>query len=164
MRLCGDGGRQRAITCRRPPGVRQLQMMAKSNYWRGRAKRCMSPEPAPKCTLPPLCCRVLDRHALVGLHPRFAALLAPLLRGRPGGARILDLASASGEPAVTLAAALPDAQVVSTDLAPPFLELGRARAAAAGLTNVEFQTAGEQRMKSAFRRLQLSFWCCLHRP
>lgn len=47
----------------------------------------------------------------------------------------------SGEPAVTLAAALPHAQVVSTDIAAPFQELGRARAAKAGLGNVCFESA-----------------------
>lgn len=42
---------------------------------------------------------------------------------------------------MTLAAALPQAQVVSTDLAAPFVELGRARAARAGLPNICFETA-----------------------
>ena len=41
------------------------------------------------------------------------------------------LAAASGEPAATLAAALPQAQVVSTDLAAPYLELGKSTAAEA---------------------------------
>lgn len=42
---------------------------------------------------------------------------------------------------MTLAAALPQAQVASTDLAAPFVELGRARAARAGLPNICFETA-----------------------
>lgn len=53
----------------------------------------------------------------------------------------LPLVPCSGEPALTLAAALPQAQLLSTDLAHAFLELGKARAASAGLTNVSFETA-----------------------
>ncbi|EFN54936.1 hypothetical protein CHLNCDRAFT_134674 [Chlorella variabilis] len=75
-----------------------------------------------------------------GLFEAFHQLLAPALEGRPG-AHILDVASASGEPAATLAAALPNAHVVSTDVAPPYLELGQARAQQLGLVNISFETA-----------------------
>ena len=44
--------------------------------------------------------------------------------------QILDVASASGEPAVSLARALPQASVVASDFAEPFLQLGRCVAAA----------------------------------
>jgi methylase of polypeptide subunit release factors len=44
--------------------------------------------------------------------------------------QILDVASASGEPAVSLARALPQAAVVASDFAEPFLQLGRCAAAA----------------------------------
>ncbi|PRW57037.1 methyltransferase type 11 [Chlorella sorokiniana] len=83
---------------------------------------------------------VLDHHAVQGLYSTFEAHLVPALQGK-AGARILDVASASGEPALTLAVALPQAQLVSTDLAHAFLELGKSRAARAGLTNVSFETA-----------------------
>lgn len=71
-------------------------------------------------------------------------------RGVSTGRHALTLAPAdahspsppgSGEPAATLAAALPDARVLSTDLAPPYLELGRAHAAREGLSNLSFETA-----------------------
>lgn len=83
---------------------------------------------------------VIDNHAAQGIYPEFAAFLAPRLEGREG-VRILDVASASGEPAATLASALPSAQVLSTDLAAPYLELGRARAAKLSLQNIAFETA-----------------------
>lgn len=83
---------------------------------------------------------VIDHHAVQGLYSTFERHLVPALQGKEG-VRILDVASASGEPALTLAAALPQAQLVSTDLAHAFLELGKARAAHAGLTNVCFETA-----------------------
>lgn len=60
---------------------------------------------------PPTCQRRLDSSALS------RPLCAPL--------QILDVASASGEPAVTLARALPQARVVSTDFAETYLELGQ---------------------------------------
>lgn len=88
----------------------------------------------------PHLCRVIDHHAVQGLYSTFERHLVPALQGKEG-VRILDVASASGEPALTLAAALPQAQLVSTDLAHAFLELGKARAAHAGLTNVCFETA-----------------------
>ncbi|KAI7836751.1 hypothetical protein COHA_009389 [Chlorella ohadii] len=83
---------------------------------------------------------VIEHHAVQGLYSTFASHLVPALQGKEG-VRILDVASASGEPALTLAAALPQAQLLSTDLAHAFLELGKARAASAGLTNVSFETA-----------------------
>ena len=77
------------------------------------------------------------------MFAEFAAHVVPALSGLegPDAPRILDIASASGEPAATLARALPQAAVLSTDLAEPYLVLGRARAARLGLTNVSFQTA-----------------------
>lgn len=51
--------------------------------------------------------------------------------------QVLDLASASGEPAATLAAALgPGATVHATDLVPRLVALGQQRAARLGLTNL----------------------------
>lgn len=83
---------------------------------------------------------VIEHQLVKGLHPNFEALLVPALQGR-AGARILDIASASGEPAATLAAALPQATVLATDFVAPYLELGKARAARLGLTNLQFEVA-----------------------
>ena len=56
----------------------------------------------------------------------FAALPALLThRCRSACWQVLDVASASGEPALTIARALPRAQVASTDLAEAFQELGQ---------------------------------------
>lgn len=83
---------------------------------------------------------VIDNHMVLGLYSEFESFLAPELKGRDG-VRILDVASASGEPAVTLATALPRAECVSTDLAHAYLALGKARAAKLGLGNICFETA-----------------------
>jgi SAM-dependent methyltransferase len=55
------------------------------------------------------------------------------------GSRVLDVAAGYGEPALTAArAAGPEGRVVATDISAEMLAFGRARAAAAGLGNVEF--------------------------
>ncbi len=61
--------------------------------------------------------------------------------------QILDVASASGEPAASLAAALPLATVHATDLTPRFVELGAARAARLGLRNLRCQVADGERLE-----------------
>ena len=48
----------------------------------------------------------------------------------------LDVASGTGEPGLTIAAQIPAAQVVLTDLSAPMLAVAVRRAAAAGITNV----------------------------
>lgn len=55
--------------------------------------------------------------------------------------QVLDVASASGEPAATIARALPSATVLATDLAAEFVELGRARAESLRLPNLVCQQA-----------------------
>jgi ubiquinone/menaquinone biosynthesis C-methylase UbiE len=77
---------------------------------------------------------------------QFAQLLVPALDGK-SDVRILDLASASGEPAATLASALPKAQVLSTDIAAPYLQLGQARARCLGLANLQFETADAENLQ-----------------
>jgi ubiquinone/menaquinone biosynthesis C-methylase UbiE len=58
------------------------------------------------------------------------------------GLRILDLASGTGEPALTLARAVgPEGHVTATDLGPGMLALAEDNAAHAGLTNLTFQLA-----------------------
>ncbi len=79
---------------------------------------------------------------------------------------MLDLASASGEPALTVAKHLPNAQVVSTDLVDTYQELGRARAAAAGVQGrVTFEVADAEDLHSyadgSFDVVTCSFGGCL---
>jgi enediyne biosynthesis protein CalE5 len=55
------------------------------------------------------------------------------------GSRVLDVAAGYGEPALTAARkAGPNGSVVATDISAEMLAFGRERAAAAGLSNVEF--------------------------
>lgn len=61
------------------------------------------------------------------------------LAGVQSGSRVLDVAAGYGEPALTAARkAGPGGQVVATDISAEMLGYGRQRAAAAGLSNVEF--------------------------
>jgi SAM-dependent methyltransferase len=61
------------------------------------------------------------------------------LAGVRPGSRVLDIAAGYGEPALTAARqAGPEGRVVATDISAEMLAFGRARAAAAGLGNVEF--------------------------
>jgi SAM-dependent methyltransferase len=53
------------------------------------------------------------------------------------GARVLDIASGTGEPALTIAAAALDSTVVLTDLSDEMLAVARRRADALGITNIE---------------------------
>jgi ubiquinone/menaquinone biosynthesis C-methylase UbiE len=67
-----------------------------------------------------------------------------LLRGAEvaPGMKVLDLASGTGEPALSLARAVgPQGRVVATDLVPQMLEAARQNAAAQGLDNLEFRMA-----------------------
>jgi ubiquinone/menaquinone biosynthesis C-methylase UbiE len=58
------------------------------------------------------------------------------------GMKVLDLASGTGEPALSLAQAVgPQGRVVATDLVPEMLEHARQNAAAHGLYNLEFRMA-----------------------
>ncbi len=58
------------------------------------------------------------------------------------GMKVLDLASGTGEPALSLAKAVrPKGHVVATDLVPEMLEAARRNAAVQGLDNVEFRIA-----------------------
>lgn len=66
-------------------------------------------------------------------------------RQLPQGARILDLGASAGEPSLTIASRPSGFYVVSTDFAPPNVELGVARAKAFGLSNsAEFHTTDAQ--------------------
>src|SRR5690349_3458888 len=60
------------------------------------------------------------------------------LAGVEPGNRVLDVAAGQGEPSLTAArAAGPDGSVISTDISPEMIAVGRERAAAAGLENIE---------------------------
>ena len=56
------------------------------------------------------------------------------------GARVLDVATGSGEPAVTAARRIaPSGRVIAVDQSPGMLAIARERAAALGISNVEFR-------------------------
>ena len=73
--------------------------------------------------------------------------------------QVLDVASASGEPAASLAAALPLAMVHATDLTPRFVQLGAARAARLGLPNMRCQLADGERLEQ-FADASCDAVCC----
>jgi len=58
------------------------------------------------------------------------------------GLKVLDLASGPGQPAITIAQAIPNAQVIATDVSEDMI--GQARDAAAGIPNVAVQLADAQ--------------------
>ena len=61
------------------------------------------------------------------------------LAGVERGSRVLDVAAGYGEPALTAARkAGPDGRVVATDISQEMIAFGRERAAAAGVSNLEF--------------------------
>jgi ubiquinone/menaquinone biosynthesis C-methylase UbiE len=85
------------------------------------------------------------------------------------GQRVLDLASGTGDPALTIAGQVGDTgHVVITDLAPQMVEIARDNAHAAGVTNVSFATADVHRLPFAdasFDRVTcrlgvMFFWDC----
>lgn len=57
------------------------------------------------------------------------------------------MASASGEPAASLAASLPLATVHATDLSAKFVQLGAARAERMGLRNMQCQVADAEQLE-----------------
>ena len=66
------------------------------------------------------------------------------------GMTVLDLASGTGEPALSLADAVgPQGRVVATDIVPQMLDAARQNAAARGLTNLEFHVADAESLPFA---------------
>jgi SAM-dependent methyltransferase len=66
------------------------------------------------------------------------------------GMQVLDLASGTGEPALSLARAVsPGGHVTATDLVPEMLAVARAHAAEQGLRNVTFQQADAEALQFA---------------
>jgi len=65
--------------------------------------------------------------------------LVELAKIKPGN-RVLDIATGTGEPAITAARAVgPNGRVIGVDHSPGMLEVARRRASALGLTNVEYR-------------------------
>lgn len=103
---------------------------------------------------------VLERPLNQGLFDEFAGLLSRELAGRPG-AQVLDVASASGEPAATLARALPAATLLATDLSPAFVALGRRRAQRLGLPNLRCQRADAEALEAGWEASFDAVTCCM---
>ena len=58
------------------------------------------------------------------------------------GMHVLDLASGSGEPALSVAAAVgPQGRVTATDLLPEMLQIAEENASARGIKNIDFRAA-----------------------
>ncbi len=73
--------------------------------------------------------------------------LVELARLGPG-ARVIDIASGAGDPALTAARKVgPTGMVIATDQSPAMLELARQRAAALGLRNMKFFVTGAEELK-----------------
>lgn len=73
------------------------------------------------------------------LRPHGEAIIDHL--GATGTSLVLDVAAGTGEPGLSIATHLHGGKVVITDLAEHMLEVAREKAAAAGITNVEFREA-----------------------
>lgn len=75
---------------------------------------------------------------LLGWHGPFGDALIEEARLHPG-ASVLDVASGTGEPGLTVAALVPDGQVVLTDISAGMLKVAELKASARGLKNVRFE-------------------------
>jgi ubiquinone/menaquinone biosynthesis C-methylase UbiE len=72
--------------------------------------------------------------------------LVELAQLKPGD-RVLDIASGSGEPAITAARKVgPSGLVVATDQSPAMMDLARERAATLGIRNIKFVTTGAEEL------------------
>lgn len=87
------------------------------------------------------------RHAVTSRAATEAIVAAA---GARPGLRVLDLASGTGQPALTLAARVaPDGHVTATDLVPAMLAAAEEAARGQGLTNVSFQQADAEALPFA---------------
>src|SRR6185312_6966262 len=80
-----------------------------------------------------------DEFMMDFLRPMGDAIVAALTPGASD--RILDVATGTGEPGLTLAARAPQGEVVGTDLSEGMLRIAQANAAAKGLRNFRTQPA-----------------------
>jgi len=79
------------------------------------------------------------QHQITTRHATLAIVEAAQVKP---GIEVLDLASGSGEPALTLAEAVrPSGQVAATDLVPEMLRIAEENAKQRGLTNIAFRQA-----------------------
>ncbi|GAB4818718.1 hypothetical protein N2152v2_005764 [Parachlorella kessleri] len=104
---------------------------------------------------------VIESNAVPEVLQKYADTLESHF-GRDTAVKVLDLASASGEPAITLAKRLPAAHIVSTDLESGYQQLGQARARKAGVQDrVTFETADAEELHnysdSSFDAVTCSF-------
>jgi ubiquinone/menaquinone biosynthesis C-methylase UbiE len=83
--------------------------------------------------------RKWDAFNMAFLRPMGEQIISEL-RLKPRDA-VLDVATGTGEPGLSIAAALPDGRVVGTDLAEGMLAIAKGRASERGLSNYETRTA-----------------------
>ncbi|GAB2813543.1 class I SAM-dependent methyltransferase [Ferruginibacter profundus] len=76
-----------------------------------------------------------DQLTMEFLHPMGQSIIASIQPS--GNNRILDIASGTGEPGLTIAGMLNGGKVVMTDVAEDMLAIARANAAQRGITNIE---------------------------
>ena len=90
-----------------------------------------------------------DQQIMSGLQPASDQLIQ--YAGIDPGHSVLDVATGTGEPALTIARIVgPQGKVVGVDLSPEMLEVAKARAASQGLTDVSFQVNEDENL-SAFQ-------------
>lgn len=72
------------------------------------------------------------------LRPLYDHIVSTVSRQSPGGhdVAVLDIASGPGEPAISIARALPSCSVLATDMACNMVQTARIRAEIAGLTDL----------------------------
>jgi SAM-dependent methyltransferase len=91
-------------------------------------------------------------HQKLSAQSRGATQLVLRGAGLTAGLHVLDLASGTGEPALSVARTLgPAGRVVATDVVPEMLQAAKENASALGLTNMEFQVADADRLPFADR-------------
>ena len=88
-----------------------------------------------------------EREILGGLQPVSHQLMR--LVGITAGYSVLDVATGTGEPALTVAKIVgPEGSVTGVDLSPEMLEIAKERAAYQGLKNVTFQPVDDENLSS----------------
>ena len=86
-------------------------------------------------------------YAKLALQSRAATELVLQGADLAPGQKVLDLASGSGEPALSVARAVaPNGRVVATDMVPEMLSAAREHASAMKLSNIEFQVADAEQL------------------
>jgi ubiquinone/menaquinone biosynthesis C-methylase UbiE len=94
---------------------------------------------------------VIDSRYLGEIYDKFVQTLVPILKHLPNSfeTKVLDVASASGEPAVSLAKALPNISILSTDIAKTFMPFAELHAKQIGVNNVSFDVADGEKLHYA---------------